>query len=64
MVLALFLMFLVSLSTLVTHYLFPARADWYDGPMGFGVGALILVPMQYFMGDSIREQSPDSDHPL
>ena len=62
MVLVLSLMLLVSLSTIVTHWLFPARANWYDGVMGFGVGSLLLVAMEYFTGNSIGRDRAHADH--
>ena len=45
---ALTLMFVASLVTLPAHHFFPARVNWYDGQMGFAVGAVLITPMYYF----------------
>ncbi len=57
---ALALMFVASLVTLLAHYLFPARVNWYDGPMGFAVGALLITPMHYF---TTYRKTADVDRP-
>ena len=43
------LMLMVSSSTFVAHWLLPERVNWYDGPMGFAVGAVLFAPVHYLL---------------
>ena len=45
----LLLMCIVSLTTLLAYAWWPLRVNWYDGPMGFGIGLIVIVPLHFLI---------------
>ena len=57
----LILKFVVSLSTIPAYWWFPNRVNWYDGPMGFGMGAVLMIPAYYLICYALSSQSPEAE---